>query len=165
MSAVVVGCAATAVAVLVAVGALAGFAPQRDAAAQATVQEIATRQGYFETDVPDDVKGILPPEPERVETPGGVQDVAAVDPEPVRYEVSVPCPIMSDVELGSTGQDAACVEATLQLLGAQIEVDGTIDDADAEAIVQLQREQGRTPDGVVGPKTARSFGIEYQGGR
>ena len=72
-----------------------------------------------------------------------------------------PCSIVADVTVGSSGADAACVETALARLGYGAGVDGVFDAGDVAVLQTFQRSAGRTPDGVVGPRTAASLGITW----
>lgn len=72
-----------------------------------------------------------------------------------------PCSIVGDVTVGSNGADAACVETALIRSGHGATIDGVFDAADVAVLQAFQRSAGRTPDGVVGPRTAASLGIAW----
>ena len=66
--------------------------------------------------------------------------------------------------IGSAGNDVRALQTLLNnsQLGARITVDGRFGKMTHVAVIALQRRKGLKPDGVVGQKTAKALGLQYQ---
>ena len=72
---------------------------------------------------------------------------------------AVLCAPSVTVQVGESSDDVRCLEALLVRLGYDpgISDDGVFDADTMAAVKQFQKDSGRSPDGIVGPKTRQSL--------
>lgn len=60
---------------------------------------------------------------------------------------------------GATGVDVERLQTDLNRLGYSVTVDGTFSEATEAAVMQFQKAQNLTVDGIVGSQTGRALGV------
>ncbi len=62
------------------------------------------------------------------------------------------------LQQGITGTEVEQLQTDLNRLGFSVNVDGTFSDATVAAVMEFQKQQNLTVDGIVGPQTGRALG-------
>lgn len=71
----------------------------------------------------------------------------------------VTLPIERDLVIGVSGDDVTCLQQHLTDAGYPTAATGTFDPPTETAVKAFQRDNGRTVDGVVGPRTGDALGL------